>query len=114
MTLSQCNCGLRPAIAEGCTLSGSAYHHPACASLGRQCCREGCDDPAHGVVPSEGNAVVCEAHWLEVTNTHFWEGVSVGTEEGTPWWERHTPFCGALYRGCAPYCPKDRYERGLL
>lgn len=27
------------------------------------------------------------------------------------WWEFHSDDCGTAYRGCAPDCPKDRYER---
>lgn len=26
------------------------------------------------------------------------------------WWEYHVKECGTRYRGCAPHCPKDRYE----
>jgi hypothetical protein len=27
------------------------------------------------------------------------------------WWEYHHRDCGTLYRGCAPGCPKDTFER---
>jgi len=27
------------------------------------------------------------------------------------WWHYHSRECGTKYRGCAPDCPKDIYER---
>lgn len=27
------------------------------------------------------------------------------------WWEYHHRHCGTCYRGCAPDCPKDMFER---
>lgn len=29
------------------------------------------------------------------------------------WWEHHSPDCSTKYRGCAPECPKARFERIL-
>lgn len=53
----------------------------------------------------------------------FLEGLGITLEEcrqalaprkgGAPadWHLHHSPGCGTNYRGCAPECPKDIYER---